>query len=54
MSWSRLLGTRCDWQAVEVSYQWKLDAHSQLQKALVALSLRLELYVRALITQRGE
>ena len=38
--------------AVEVSFRWKLDAHDALKRALVALALRLELYARALVTQR--
>ena len=39
-------------QAVEVSYQWKVEAHEEMRRALINLSLRLELYVRALIQQR--
>ena len=30
-------------KAVEVSYRWKMDAHEGMKRALVALSLRLEL-----------
>ena len=39
-------------KALEVSYRWKLEGTGALQRALIALALRLELYTRGLITQR--
>jgi len=39
-------------KAVEVTFLWKQQAHVALRRALIGLSLRLELHVRALLAQR--
>ena len=38
-------------KGVEVTFQWKLEAHAALKRALVSFALRLELHVRALVSQ---
>ena len=37
---------------LEVSVQWRRDAHAGLKKALIVLCMRLELYVRSLLAQK--
>jgi hypothetical protein len=49
---SELHGLVTSSKAVEVSHRWRQDAHVALRRALIGLSLRLELYARALLAQK--